>query len=127
MYQRWRERSVPDFEPGPIWTAASVVLTFHFVCFAWIFFRAPTFPAAMDVLSALGAMTTYVPNLTPVVAGLIFGALLVHFLPQKWEERAAERFVRLPALAQAAILLGVAILLQRVKSAQVVPFIYFQF
>jgi len=127
MYQRWRERSVPDFEPGPIWTAASVFLTFHFVCFAWIFFRAPTFPAAMDVLSALGAMTTYVPNLTPVIAGLIFGTLLVHFLPQRWEERAAERFVRLPALAQAAILLGVAILLQRVKSAQVVPFIYFQF
>ena len=127
MYQRWRKRTYPDFEPGRIWTIASVILTFHFVCFAWIFFRAPDFGAAMEVLATLGNLTTYAPNVTPVIALLIFGALLIHFLPQEWEERAAKRFIRLPALAQAALLLGVAILLQRVKSAEVVPFIYFQF
>ena len=127
MYQRWRKRRFPDFEPGAIWEAVSVFLTFHFVCFAWIFFRASTFPKAMEVIGGLGALTSYVPNLTPVVALLVFGTLLVHFLPQKWEERAGREFVRLPALVQAAILLGVAILLERVKSAAVVPFIYFQF
>jgi D-alanyl-lipoteichoic acid acyltransferase DltB (MBOAT superfamily) len=127
MYQRWRNDRFPDFEPGRIWTFASVLLTFHFVCFAWIFFRARTFQGAIDVLAALGPMTTYAPNLTPVVALLIFGALLIHFLPPRWEERASERFVNLPALAQAAILLVIAIILQRVKSAAVVPFIYFQF
>lgn len=127
MYQRWRETNHPDFEPGPIWEAASVFLTFHFVCFAWIFFRAPTFPKAMEVLEALAPMTAYVPNLTPVLALLIFGTLFVHFLPKRWEERAAEEFIRLPAVAQATLLIGVAMLLQRVKSAQVVPFIYFQF
>lgn len=127
MYQRWRKRTYPDFEPGRLWTVASVFLTFHFVCFAWIFFRAPDFAAATEVLARLGELTAYIPNITPVVGLLVFGTLLVHFLPQRWEERAAERFVELPAVVQAAILLGVAILLQRVKSAQVQPFIYFQF
>ena len=127
MYQRWRERNYPDFEPGRWWTVASVFLTFHFVCFAWIFFRAPDFAAATEVLARLGELTAYIPNVTPVVAVLVFGTLLVHLLPQRWEERAAEQFVELPAVVQAAILLGVAILLQRVKSAQVQPFIYFQF
>ncbi len=127
MYQRWRKRHHPDFQPGRLWTIASVVLTFHFVCFAWIFFRAPNFTVAMDVLGVLAEGTAYLPNLTPVVAVLVFGALLVHFLPRRLEQRAADQFVRLPAVVQASILLGVAILLQRVKSAEVQPFIYFQF
>ncbi|MFB6375810.1 MAG: MBOAT family protein [Bradymonadaceae bacterium] len=127
MYQRWRERTYPDFEPGPGWEAASVVLTFHFVCFAWIFFRAPDFEAAMAVLGQLGALTTFLPNLGPLIALLIFGTLLIHFLPQEWEERAADRFIDMPASAQALLLVGVALLVQRFKASQVVPFIYFQF
>jgi D-alanyl-lipoteichoic acid acyltransferase DltB (MBOAT superfamily) len=130
MYQRSdfsRDPSSANDAPSPWGRFLSVAATFHFVCFAWIFFRAPTFGKAMDVLAAVGAGTTHLPNVTPIIALLIFGTLLIHLLPKRLEEQAAKQFVRMPALAQGGIFLGVAVLLQQVKSAAVVPFIYFQF
>jgi D-alanyl-lipoteichoic acid acyltransferase DltB (MBOAT superfamily) len=127
LYQTWREEHYPDDEPGTVREVLSIVGTFHFVCFAWIFFRAQDFGTAMTVLEQLSKLTAYHPNLTPLVAFIIIYALTLHFLPQEIEETIAEEFVEMPAAAQAAVLFGVALLLQRVKSAEVVPFIYFQF
>ena len=130
MYQRseWSDRASSSTETSSLWGRwLSVAATFHFVCFAWIFFRAPTFGKAMDVLAAIGAGTTHVPNVTPVIGLLIFGTLLIHLLPKRLEEKAAKQFIQMPAVAQGGVFLGVAVLLQQVKSAAVVPFIYFQF
>ena len=127
MYQRWREREHPDYEPSTTRKVLSTVATFHFVCFAWIFFRAQEFETAVAVLSQIGNLTVYNPNLTPLVAFVILYSLILHFLPKKIEETIAEEFVELPAVAQASILFVVALGIQRVKSAEVVPFIYFQF
>src|SRR5262249_9867882 len=58
-----------------------VLLTFHYVCFAWIFFRAPTFPRATLILRQLATRTTFHPNLPFVLIGLLGVALLSHYVP----------------------------------------------
>ena len=40
-------------------------LTFHFVCFCWLFFRAPSLDAATTYLSGILAQTTAQPNTMP--------------------------------------------------------------
>jgi alginate O-acetyltransferase complex protein AlgI len=119
------------FEPsrnGPLLrSAVAAFLTFHFVCFCWIFFRAETFRTAWSVLSQLGTLTTFVPNLhAPVVVVLAVG-LLSHWMPEQWYGAARGGYQRLPGLAQAAVLFVVTLVLREMASADAVPFVYFQF
>lgn len=104
-----------------------VALTFHFVCFAWIFFRAPSFSQARILLSQLGQLTTYHPNLhAPVLIALGVG-LLTHFAPERWYQGFKSWFIRLPSVAQGLLLCVVALILREMISAEAVPFVYFQF
>jgi alginate O-acetyltransferase complex protein AlgI len=107
--------------------AVAVVLTFHYVCLAWVFFRAPTFKQAWLVLKQIGTMTTFHPNLPPVVAIMLGVGLAAHYVPDAMFKGLRHRFADLPAPAQGALLFGVAVLLHEASSAASVPFVYFQF
>ena len=112
---------------GGLGTALAGVVTFHYVCFCWIFFRAADFPGAIAVLRRLWAFEGGAANVsTPVMAALAVG-FATHFWPRAWFDAQVRRFIALPALAQAAILIAVTQGLQQVAQAKVVPFIYFQF
>ena len=118
----------PFWGNPPRWfQVLSAVATFHFVCFAWIFFRAPTFEVATEILKVLGAGRWGGDNLTWPLLLLIGGALAAHATPRRWEFRLRERFVGTPLLIKALILFAVAVALQQLKGMDVVPFIYFQF
>lgn len=105
----------------------SAFLTFHFVCFAWVFFRADTFRGARALLGSLATLTTFHPNLPrPVVLVLAVG-LLSHWVPERWYDAARIGFARLPAPALGVALFLVALLVREMESAEVVPFVYFQF
>jgi D-alanyl-lipoteichoic acid acyltransferase DltB (MBOAT superfamily) len=103
------------------------LVTFHFVCFAWIFFRAPTFDKALAVIKQLGSLTTFHPNLPPKLLGVMALGFATHLLPHSLYDRLKERFIALPAPAQALCLLVAAYVLREATSSAVVPFIYFQF
>jgi len=127
-YQRWQSRhGVVTGSFGLPGRVVSVFLTFHYVCFAWIFFRAQTFGQAMAVLRQLGTLTSFHPNLPALVVGILGVGLLSHYVPDGLYARLRAGFVRLPAVAQGGILFGVAVLLHEAASAKAVPFIYFQF
>jgi alginate O-acetyltransferase complex protein AlgI len=117
----------PRTDGGRAGALLSAFLTFHFVCFAWIFFRADTFRGARAMLVSLGTLTTFHPNLPrPVVLVLAVG-LLSHWVPERWYEGARDGFARLPAPALGVALFLVALLVREMESAEVVPFVYFQF
>src|SRR6185503_10436290 len=106
---------------------AAVLLTFHYVCFAWVFFRAPTFRQAVLVLKQIATLTRFHPNLPPIVLGILAVGLVTHFIPGRLYEGLRRGFTLLPAPAQGVLRFGVALVLHEAASAVAVPFVYFQF
>lgn len=132
-WQRWRKRtrgaSTPSAPsaPSPWSRLITVTLTFHYVCFAWIFFRATSFHDALRVIRQLTTLTTFHPNLPPIVLGVLTLGFAANFMPRPLYDAARERFIRLPAPAQGFVLFLIAVLLHEVASTETVPFVYYQF
>jgi D-alanyl-lipoteichoic acid acyltransferase DltB (MBOAT superfamily) len=110
--------------PGRI---LAVLATFHFVCFAWIFFRAPTFAHATLMLSRMGKLSLTGPNLTPRILAVLSLGLVSHFIPRSAYERVRDTFVRSPALVQGVTLAAFAYAIHFAAGAKAEPFIYGQF
>jgi alginate O-acetyltransferase complex protein AlgI len=126
-FQRFRARHGAPRPRSPLGSFVNAFLTFHFVCLGWIFFRADTFRGARGILDSLSTLTTFHPNL-PVSVVLVLGVgLLSHWVPERGYEGARNGFVRLPAVAQGLALFVVAVALREMESAELVPFVYFQF
>lgn len=118
-----RQKGAPTFL-GRAWR---IFLTFHFVCFAWIFFRAESFAQAIGILRQLGGNSFHSQNLTLTLLLAMAAGIGMQWLPSRLDSLARHRFGRLPAPAQAALLALVALALREAVSAKPVPFIYFQF
>lgn len=102
-------------------------VTFHFVCFTWIFFRSQTLESALDYFRTMFAFVSLETTLTGLVALMfVFGAL-TQIVPDRWQERAEAWYDRAPVLAKIAlpflVIYGIAI----ASPDGVPPFIYFQF
>ncbi len=104
-----------------------VFLTFHLVCASWIFFRSDSFHNAWLFFGQLAQGTTHHVNLSPQVLAVLAVGLLSHWMPESWYLGIRSRFIALPMLAQAACLVATAYALDRMATAEVVPFVYFQF
>ncbi len=146
----WRAMPVSKQWAGSYaWSAGSLLLTFAAVCFAWVFFRAGSFPAALDIVSSMLGQHGFRPGFShmPLARQWLlatFGAaLFAFFAPNLYAVTA--RFApvltditryagpRLPALlawkpvahwalASAAVFLTGVLLINRDS-----PFLYFQF
>ena len=107
--------------------AASIFITFHFVCFAWIWFRADSLDQAASMLNQLTALTADTTNLPLPVILLIAIGLATQWMPGNLLNAARSGFARLPAYAQASALALLAVGLYSVASSDVAPFIYTRF
>jgi D-alanyl-lipoteichoic acid acyltransferase DltB (MBOAT superfamily) len=106
---------------------AAAVLTFHYVCAAWVFFRAQSFEGALAVFRQLGTLELDHPNLVPSILVALVAALAAHVFPDGTFAWLRRRFVALPPAAQGLIVAAAALLLRELARPDVVPFIYFQF
>lgn len=118
---------------GAIWTFFAVILTFHFVTFCWIFFRAKDFTTALEVIGNIGKVT-FEPEHWKVIAEgyknvfiLMAIGFIWHFLPEKVVNAMQGAFRALPLVLKAIILGLVYWLVYATASAGPQPFIYFQF
>ena len=109
-----------------------IVLTFHLVCFCWIFFRNSTFEASWTMIHQI--TTNFQPQLFwQLVDGyravfiLMAIGFVLHFLPDRWETACQRGVVRLPLVGQALLLLVIIYAVIQVKTSDIQPFIYFQF
>jgi hypothetical protein len=109
---------------GSMWRVSA---TFHFVCFAWIFFRAPTLGHACLMIERISRGTLGTANLGPKVETLIVLALGLHWVPKRWVDLARELFVRTPAPVQGIVLAAAAYGLHLAAGAKAEPFVYGQF
>ncbi len=110
----------------------AVVLTFHFVCFCWIFFRNTTFEGSLTMIRQI--FTSFHPELFGQLVGgywkvfmLMAVGYLLHWCPDSWQNACSRGMIRLPLLGQAVVLIALIYLVIQVKSSDIQPFIYFQF
>jgi D-alanyl-lipoteichoic acid acyltransferase DltB (MBOAT superfamily) len=125
LWQNMRGKQVGT--PSAAVRFASIFVTFHYVAFAWIFFRATSFEGAMTILNRIGSGTISFVN----VSGSFWMVLVIgwigHYLPEKWYEASLNLYVRAPFYAQAAALAALVAGLQYVAATGAAPFIYNRF
>lgn len=124
LTQRARKRTVPRSRG---FAALAGILTFHYVCFCWIFFKADNLSGATDLLRVLFSFTGGMPNFVWQVAVVLVLGYALHWTPPAWEKSLRGAFGRLPAHAQGLVLFILIVVLYSVASSDVVPFIYYQF
>lgn len=110
----------------------SVFITFHFVLFAWLFFRADNMQSVNSILNQI--FLNFKPNLiSEIIASykfvfaLIFIALLIHWLPLSFKEMYKNTFISTPLYFKAITIVFVVFIIYQLKSSEIQPFIYFQF
>ncbi|WP_300727429.1 MBOAT family protein [uncultured Bacteroides sp.] len=110
----------------------AVLLTFHFVCFCWVFFRNSTFEASTIMLRQI--FTDFHPELfMQLVTGywkvfVLMGiGFILHWCPDKWQDACSRGMIKTPLVGQALILIALIFLVIQIKSSDIQPFIYFQF
>ncbi len=120
------------FKSGRFGRAVSVFITFQFVSFCWIFFRAPDMDSVNIMIKQItgnfspGSYLTVLPAYGSVFL-LIAVGYIIHFLPERIKESYRGLFIRIPLMAQLVIIMLVAILLFQMRTSEVMPFIYFRF
>lgn len=122
IYRGWQQNSKWHLP-----SLAGALLTFHFVCFAWIFFRAGSFETAMQLLLRIGSMTFSAANVSLPLAIVLAVGALGHFIPKQWFERSRDFFAATPFYVQAAALMLLMIGLQYIAATGAAPFIYTRF
>ena len=111
--------------------AAKIIATlivFHFVCLAWIFFRAEDFAVASLYIGGLASgWGEGVQQAGPFVVALIAIGLAGQFTPDALFERVALAFARVPSWGLGAMAGIVVALINALGPEGVAPFIYFRF
>ena len=110
----------------------SVIITFHFICFCWIFFRAPDMTIAGQVLTQIFTqLSTHVfPEFIsgyPYVLLLMILGYVLHFIPKSIEAKAENIVTNMHLSLKIIFLVAMIVLVIQTKSAGIQPFIYFQF
>lgn len=115
--------------PSPFWWAKVLgcLLTFHFVCFAWIFFRATSLANAGEILRGLGSLTWSLENVTPQVVCVLLLAAALHCVPPRWFDLSAEAAARVPFWIQGAAMAALILLIQTLAGRGSAPFVYGNF
>ena len=112
--------------------AIGVIITFHFVCLCWIFFRAQDFDTANEVISQIFHQFSFaiagqwITGYSFVVVLLLFG-YITHFIPAKTNSLIEKKISFAPVYAQVLLITIVVYTVVQMKSADIHPFIYFQF
>jgi len=117
---------------GVLFKIAGVLLTFHFVCFCWIFFRASSFA---DSKALIGQITgnfdgsvwrSLFANYQNVFLVMLLGFAL-HFIPKETEDKVKDLLAKLPLVAFLLIAFVMVFIFMQVKTAEPVLPIYLQF
>ena len=110
-----------------------VILTFHFVVFCWLFFRAKDFTTAFQIADNITKLTFDLNQWQTIILGyknvflLITIGVVWHFVPVKTLAGMQKTFSTLPLVVKAVLLGLIYWVVYATASADTQPFIYFQF
>ncbi len=117
---------------GPLRRILGILITFHIVCFGWIFFRAHSFEDAINIMKQIAF--SFHPELFidlmrgyPTVFTLMIIGFLLHFAPKRLEDACKQAVISMPLIVKALAFVILIVMIMQIKSAEIQPFIYFQF
>ena len=111
----------------------SIIVTFHFVVFCWIFFRARDFATAFELIGNIGKVQLNFNQWWTIIQGYqnVFLVMLIgfvwHFLPENFIQFLQDTFGKLPIVLKSLVLAFVFWIVYATASSGPQPFIYFQF
>jgi D-alanyl-lipoteichoic acid acyltransferase DltB (MBOAT superfamily) len=129
LYLKFVKGRIPDLK---IFSVISWIITFHFVAFMWLFFRAASFGDAMDCIKQIFGnfdLAYLVPffKVRSLFVWILMLGFLIHLVPQQTRSYLYRSFTESPLLAKAFFFVLLVQVVLQIKSASVQPFIYFQF
>jgi alginate O-acetyltransferase complex protein AlgI len=125
---RWqRSKTFARLKGNGFYQAIAWIVTFHFVCFAWIFFRSASLDDSLQFLA--GVWTDNGAGITApwVVAPLLFVGAVTHLMPEATRRIAGAAFDRQGIPAQIALSFCALYIILIMAPAASAPFIYFRF
>lgn len=115
-----------------LYKALAVLVTFHFVCFCWVFFKAATLEDASNMLHQIthnfsfSVWGAFFGNYWPVL-GMIALAFVLHAIPDDYADKLIGRFRLIPMPVYIALFFVFVIIYGYFKSSEPVMPIYLQF
>jgi D-alanyl-lipoteichoic acid acyltransferase DltB (MBOAT superfamily) len=103
------------------------LVTFHFVCIGWVFFRAESVSVALQILWRMVFAWGPAPLVTGPVLLTIAASLAVQFVPRTLTKNLMADISRLSPLVQAVGFGAFLVLVDLLGPPGIAPFIYFQF
>ncbi len=128
----WDSITGGRMKKGRFGRAVAVFITFNFVSFCWIFFRAQDMESVRLMLMQIvenfspGSYMTVLPAYAAVFLLMITG-YTIHFLPERVKESYRGLFIKMPLVLQLMVIILVAVLLYSMRTTDIMPFIYFRF
>ncbi len=110
----------------------AVLITFHFVCFGWIFFKTASFSDASNMIHQIthdfsfSVWGAFFDNYKSVL-GMIGLALVLHAVPDDYAGKMISRFQKIPLVAYITVFFLFVIVYGFFKAAEPVMPIYLQF
>ena len=123
-----RKRNRSARTKQPVRTLLRWLLTFHFICLGWVFFRSETLSDAGSLLGQLfTSFLSPAPDINTVFVGVVIFALFAQMLSRQALANVQTQLSRLPVWVL-AVGFGIWMLVvDQFGPEGVAPFIYFQF
>ena len=124
--------SVVKVKKNVLWSLLSMLLTFHFVAFCWMYFRAIDIKTVQSMIHQifydfdLTEISSRIQGYWKPFSFILFG-FVIHLLPSKFKLYLKKSFSSTPIYIQVLMISLLIFLIYQAKSAEIQPFIYFQF
>ena len=126
------DKSLSSLNQSRIYKIISGILTFHFICFAWIFFKAEDLEIAKEMIYQIfnnfdiSVFGPFYDNYKGVV-WMILVAMVLHLIPDNLADKVIARTKTIPMVVYILVFFLFLILYGYFKSAEQVMPIYLQF
>lgn len=129
--QLTKNKDFPFFRSS-FWNFLSWFLTFHFVALLWIFFRVDSFETGLIVLEKIFTQMdlAYIQpfiQVRPLFTFLLLIAIWLMMMPLQWKNFILKSFLNTNIVIRVFILILLIQISIQLQSANIQPFIYFQF
>lgn len=132
MHRIWSRFSPWKNNYSKLYKFISVFITFHFITFLWLFFRAQDMDIVKQMLNQIGYnfQAALIPQMIvgyKEIFFLIVTSFIIHWLPSQTKENYRGIFIRTPMIVKVFIFAALTLLLYQIQSTGTQPFIYFKF